>query len=56
MVSYEVDPQNASRWGNGYDPIPKEIQDIAGTDEMLNQLIDYFTKTVATNELSCIKR
>ena len=29
----EVNSQNASRWGNGQDPIQKEIQDAAGTDE-----------------------
>ena len=51
-VPYEVNSQNASRWGNGQDPIQKEIQDAAGTDEMLNQLIDYFTKTVVPQELS----
>lgn len=34
-VPYEVNSQNASRWGNGQDPIQKEIQDAAGTDEML---------------------
>ena len=32
-VPYEVNSQNASRWGNGQDPIQKEIQDAAGTDE-----------------------
>ena len=32
-VPYEVNSQNSSRWGNGQDPIQKEIQDAAGTDE-----------------------
>lgn len=27
LVPYEVNSQNASRWGNGQDPIQKEIQD-----------------------------
>ena len=52
LVPYEVNSQNASRWGNGQDLIQKEIQDAVGTDETLNQLLDYFTKTVVPHELS----
>lgn len=49
---YEVTAQNASRWGNGQDPIQKEIQDAAGTNEILEELIRYFDNTVVPHELS----
>lgn len=49
---YEVTAQNASRWGNGQDPIQKEIQDAAGTNETLDELVHYFDNTVVPHELS----
>ena len=49
---YEVDAQNASRWGNGQIPIQKEIQDAAGTNEALTKMITYFKDKVVPIELS----
>jgi hypothetical protein len=49
---YEVTAQNASRWGNGQDLIQKEIQDVAGTNESLVELIRYFNDIVVPRELS----
>ncbi|MBR3510364.1 MAG: hypothetical protein IKO03_16520 [Lachnospiraceae bacterium] len=43
---YEVDNQKASKWGNGQSNIPKEIQEVAGTNASLNKMITYFNTTV----------
>ncbi len=45
-VPYEVNNQNASKWGNGLSPIPREIREVAGTDDSLKKSIDYFEKSV----------
>jgi hypothetical protein len=49
---YGVTATNASHWSNGQDPIPKEIQDEAGTKEMLEEMIRYFGEKVIPYELS----
>lgn len=49
---YEVDNQNASKWGNGYIPIQIEIQQAVGDNEMLLRLIEYFNKQVVPYEIS----
>ena len=51
-IPYEVDAQNASRWGNGQIPIQKEIQDAAGTNDTLTKMITYFNDKVVPIELS----
>ncbi len=49
---YEVDSQNSSRWGNGQIPIQKEIQTVAGENETLAVMIEYFNTKVVPLELS----
>lgn len=43
---------NSSHWGNGQDPIPKEIQDAVGTKDCLSDYITYFGSKVILIELS----
>lgn len=45
-LQFAVSNQNASKWGNGQIPIPKEIREAAGTDEGLKVIIDNFNNTV----------
>lgn len=51
-VPYEVNNQNASKWGNGYIPIQAEIQLAVGENEMLDKMIDYFNNKVVPYEIS----
>lgn len=51
-VPYEVNNQNASKWGNGYIPIQAEIQSAVGENEMLDKMIDYFNNKVVPYEIS----
>ncbi len=42
-VPYAVDPQNASAWGNGFEPIPGNIQKVAAKKETLDVIIKCFS-------------